>query len=64
MAAALETLTTTDPGSIGSVRASRTKWKTWYASVFQFVENVSHVCSWSGPMTGFAPAFSTIVWGR
>ena len=44
------------PGRSGFSRASRSQWNAIRTSVSQLTENVSHVWSWSGPITGLAPA--------
>src|SRR6266536_494970 len=56
MAAPLLTTTTLLPGGRGLSRASRSQVNAILTSVCQLPENVSHVWSWSGRITGLAPA--------
>ncbi len=56
MAAPLLITTTLLPGGSGFSRASRSQVNAILTSVCQLTENVSQVWSWSGRITGLAPA--------
>jgi hypothetical protein len=55
MAAPLLTTTTRLPGGSGCSSAARSQVKVILTSTCQLTENVSHVWSWSGRITGVAP---------
>src|SRR4051794_41956951 len=62
-AAPLLTTTTLLPGDSGLSSASRSQVKAILTSGCQLTEKVSQAWSWSGPITGVAPATRIRAWG-
>ncbi len=64
MAAPLELISTRLPRASGRRIASWIQWKPALTSLFQGALKPSQLCSCSGPIAGFAPAFNTSTVGR